>query len=423
MVKTDKVEHNADFLVVGAGVIGCSTAYNLALQGAKVLVIDVRGIGDVQSSKSWGFCRQQGRDIKEVPLMLEAMKRWSQLDEELGFCTGWQQEGNLALCDGPKRAEEFKKWIPYAEKYGVDTSIVDGQQIQKLLPGIATDMVGMWTPSDGSADPEHTTLAFANAAKRLGVKFNLFTSPVSSLIHENNQVRGVHLADGTRYFGGTTILATGGWTGELLRGIAILPVLRIRSTAAWTVPVTELGSGFESFPSMGVWAPRCAFRRRLDGRITISDGGFREEHDFEAFGSMVHGGRYIGGFLKHPVWVNVINDISHHRDPNPRPARIDQACSTFAKLFPNLPKLRIDRIWASHMDMTPDMLPVMDAGDDLPNRLTVSCGFSGHGLGISPAAGRLTADMALSGTRPPEADAFRVGRFREKFFTRPQCVL
>merc|ERR1712039_334792 len=101
---------------------------------------------------------------------------------------------------------------------------------------------------------------------------------------------------------------------------------------------------------------------------------------------------------------------THRRDPNPNPKRIDQAVSTF------------EEMWAGHIDMTPDMVPVIDCGESLPQGLVVSTGYSGHGLGIAPSAGRLTADMALSGQRPLEAEVFRMDRFGEKLFFAPESV-
>jgi len=156
--------------------------------------------------------------------------------------------------------------------------------------------------------------------------------------------------------------------------------------------------------------------------MTIADGGYAEEHDFEAYASTVHGWKYLPGYLSNPVKVNPVHDITHLRDPNPNPKRIDQAMSTFGRMFPQLPALRIKETWAGHIDMTPDMVPVIDVGESLPQGLVVSTGYSGHGLGISPGAGRLTADMALSGQRPLEAEVFRADRFGEKLFWKPESV-
>lgn len=423
--QADWQPHRPDVLVVGGGIIGCSTAYHLALQGASVAVLDTRGVAAAQSSKSWGFCRQQGRDVRELDLMRESITRWQGIEDELGHSVGWQQGGNLALCDSPTRYKNFMKWMPVAAEQGLDTEMLDAKHVKELLPGLSGEWLGgVWTKSDGSADPGSATRAFAYAAERLGVQFRLYSPPVRELVLDSSgdRVEGVRLEDGQVLSAGTTVLAAGSWSSELLRDHFRLPQLRVRATAARTEKLSEMGDAFGSFPNIGVWAPRVSFRRRVDGTMTIADGGYAEEHEFEVYASTVHGWKFLPGYFKNPVTVNPVHDISHARDPNPNPKRIDQATGSFAKMFPSLPSLRIKETWAGHIDMTPDMVPVIDVGGPLPKNLVVSTGYSGHGLGVAPAAGRLTADMALSQNRPSEADAFRIDRFGKKLFFAPESV-
>jgi glycine/D-amino acid oxidase-like deaminating enzyme len=426
VVTTEKVKaRSPDVLVVGGGIIGCSTAYHLALKGASVVVLDTRGVASSQSSKSWGFCRQQGRDVRELDLMRESIQRWEGIEEELGHSVGWRQVGNLALCDALPRYNHFKTWLPLARERGLDTEMLDGKQVKEILPGLDGEWIGgIWTKSDGTADPESATRAFAYAAERRGVHFRLFSPPVDELVMDaaGDRVTGVRLADGDVISAGTTVLAAGSWTSELLRGHFRLPQLRVRATAARTERLTDISQNFGDFADIGVWAPRVSFRKRVDGTMTIADGGYAEEHEFEAYGSTMHGYKFLPGYFKNPIKVNLVHDITHQRDPNPNPRRIDQAMETFGKMFPKLPALRIKETWAAHIDMTPDMVPVMDVGGGLPNGLVVSTGFSGHGLGIAPGAGRLTADLALSGQRLPEAEVFRADRFGERLFFAPQSV-
>jgi len=422
--RPDVATQRPDVLVVGGGVIGCSTAYHLALQGASVTVVDTRGVGASQSSKSWGFCRQQGRDLRELELMQEAMRRWRGIEEELGFSVGWQNAGNLALCDTEKRYNQFKTWMPMAAKYGLDTEMLDEKGVKDLFPSLAGKWLGgVWTASDGTADPLSATNAFARAAELRGANFRLFAPQVKELVVEDGSVTGIRLADGSVMSAGMTVVAAGAWTSEVLGNVFTLPQLRVRATAAQTERLTDLGEDFAGFPAIGVWAPRCSFRKRVDGTMTIADGGYAEEHDFEVYASTRFGWKYLPGYLKNPINVNIVHDITHRRDPNPNPKRIDQAVSTFEKMFPTMPQLRIKETWAGHIDMTPDMVPVIDCAGGLPKGLVVSTGYSGHGLGIAPAAGRLTADLALAGgRRPAEAEAFRADRFSEKLFFSPESV-
>lgn len=411
-----------DVLVVGAGVIGCSTAYHLSLRGFRVMVLDTRGVAAAQSSKSWGFCRQQGRDSRELELMAESMRRWTQLEDELGFSVGWQSCGNLALCDHPKRWEQFQKWMPRAQASGIGTELVTGKDLTELLPRLEGDWLGgVWTASDGSADPESATRAFARAAEVRGTQFRLFAPSVDSLVVQGPRVMGVRLSTGEVINAGCTVVAAGAWSSELLRPVLRVPQLRVRATAARTEHLATLSPDYAMFPNIGVWAPRCSFRLRLDGTMTIADGGYAEEAEFEA-NAVRYGYQYLPGYVQSPVKVNPVHDITHTRDPNPNPRRIDQAAATFHRMFPSLPELRIKEVWAGHIDLTPDMVPVIDVGGELPEGLVVSTGYSGHGLGIAPGAGRLTADMVQTAKRPPEAEVFRASRFDEKTFFKPESV-
>lgn len=147
--------------------IGCSTAYHLAKKGASVLVVERRAIAAEQSSKSWGFCRQQGRDLRELPLMVESIAAWTGLEEELGWDCGWQQGGNLGLFQTEEKRAAYTRWAEAAQPYGVQTEALDRSAVAEILPGLGMDhptLGGMWTKNDGSADPEKTTAAFAAGA-------------------------------------------------------------------------------------------------------------------------------------------------------------------------------------------------------------------------------------------------------------------
>ena len=160
-----------DVVVVGGGVIGCSVAYHAARAGATVLVVERRGIAAEQSSKSWGFCRQQGRDTRELRLMRESIARWEQLEEELDADVGWQQGGNLMLFAGEKEKQVQTRWASAAQPCGVRSEVLDQAGVASVFPGMSSDRItgGLWTRSDGTTDPERSTLAFAAAASRAGM--------------------------------------------------------------------------------------------------------------------------------------------------------------------------------------------------------------------------------------------------------------
>merc|ERR1719414_141136 len=106
--------------------------------------------------------------------------------------------------------------MPLAKHNGVDTELVGPDELRKLLPKLEGDWLGgVWTESDGSADPEKATAAFAKAAERHGTQFRLFAPEVKELEMKGGRVEGVRLVTGEVVSAGTTVVAAGAWTSEL----------------------------------------------------------------------------------------------------------------------------------------------------------------------------------------------------------------
>jgi len=103
------MERDADVVVVGAGIVGCATAYFLARRGARVVMVERGPVPGEQSRKNWGFVRQQGRDPVEMPLVMEAHRLWRGLPRELGADIEWIQGGNLALAADDRRMARLER--------------------------------------------------------------------------------------------------------------------------------------------------------------------------------------------------------------------------------------------------------------------------------------------------------------------------
>src|SRR5687767_10329177 len=173
--------NETDVVVVGAGIVGCATAYYLARRGLRVVVVERAAVAGEQSRKNWGFVRQQGRDPLEIPLVMEANRIWRGLGSELGADIEWIQGGNLALAADGARMARFEEWLPVAKEFGLETRLLRGRDLSAVVPGLGGEWVGgMHTPGDGHADPEKTTDAFARAASANG-----------AVIHLNCAVQGV----------------------------------------------------------------------------------------------------------------------------------------------------------------------------------------------------------------------------------------
>src|SRR5262245_60558747 len=260
------MERDADVVVVGAGIVGCATAYFLARRGARVVIVERGAVPGEQSRKNWGFVRQQGRDPLEMPLVVEANRLWQGLERELNADIEWIQGGNLALAADDSRMARFEAWLPVAREHGLPTRLLRARELDAVVPGLAGDWVGgMHTPGDGHADPEKTTDAFARAAVAHGASLHLECA-VQSVVTRAGAVAGVVTERG-EIRAPAVICAAGAWSSRLARTLGLaLPQRWVRGTVARTTPAPAV-------TACAVWGPGVAFRQRRDGSFNIAAGG------------------------------------------------------------------------------------------------------------------------------------------------------
>jgi glycine/D-amino acid oxidase-like deaminating enzyme len=426
---------HADVVVVGAGIVGCAAAYFLARRGLSVAVVERGSVHGEQSRKNWGFVRQQGRDPSELPLMIESNRLWRGLEAELDADIEWTQGGNLALAANAERMALFEAWLPAAREVGLDSRILRPPQLSGVVPGLAGQWAGgLYTPSDGHADPEKTTDALARAAVAHGAALELHCA-VEAVTTRNGAVSGVVTERG-EIAADWVVCAAGAWSWRLARSLGLaLPQRWVRGTVARTTPAPPV-------TPCAVWGPGVAFRQRRDGSFNIAAGGALD-HDvtldslrqvrfflpnFWKNKSMFrfHVGRPLARSLaaalpgsrarRHPlVWDRAY-------EPVPNAAKVSRSFDELRRLLPRLPELGIARRWAGYIDATPDLLPVIGAVD-APRGFVLATGFSGHGFAMGPIAGRLVSELIADGKTSIDISALRFSRFAEGAIGRPKNVL
>ncbi len=429
------MERHADVVVVGAGIVGCATAYHLARRGLRVAVVERASVAGEQSRKNWGFVRQQGRDPLEVPLVMEANRMWRGLAQELGADIEWTQGGNLALAADDARMARLEGWLGVAREFGLDTRLLRPHELGSVVPGLGGHWVGgMYTPGDGHADPEKTTDAFARAATGHGALIHLDCAvqavttragAVASVVTERGEIETSWV-----------VCAAGAWSSRLLRRLGVdLPQRWVRGTVARTTsapPVT----------ACAVWAPGVAFRQRRDGSFNIAAGGALD-HDvtLDSLRQLrfflpnywknkalfrFHVGRPLLRSLASVLpgstarWRPLVWDRGV--EPPPNASKVRRSLAELQRLLPSVPPLGIARSWAGYIDATPDLVPVLGAAPDTRG-LVLATGFSGHGFAMGPIAGRLVSELIVDGKTSLDISGFRLSRFAEGAIGKPKSVL
>ena len=408
----------AQVVVIGGGIVGCAAAYYLAKRGVAVNLYEKGTIAGEQSSRNWGFVRQQGRDPAELPLMMSSNKIWQGLEQELNTDLKWKQGGNLRIMEDESQLPSYRAWLKIALDHGLNTKLLGAEETKQLLPGLAIPVVGaLYTESDGQADPSRVAHAFATSAGKFGADVNsrctvlgLQTSAgnLSSVATEQGEV----VCD-------AAICAAGAWSSRLMRSVGLrIPQLWLRASVGYTTKGKEL-------TRCGVWMPGVAFRQGHDGGFNIAYGG-KYKHDltldsikfFRDFRRCYQKYRKaIRLNLDHRLLQDITGDLNkfpHHRtlDPSPVDSVLQSALQNFKTSFPSQSEIRFDRTWAGYIDATPDMLPIIDRVDK-PSGLVVATGFSGHGFGLGPIAGLLAAQLSLNEPTSHDLNAFRYQRFYE----------
>ncbi|MEL6840103.1 MAG: FAD-dependent oxidoreductase [Pseudomonadota bacterium] len=418
---------SADVVVIGGGIIGVMTAWELAKKGQRTVLLEKGRIAAEQSSRNWGWIRAQGRDPAELPIMVEAASMWRQMARDVGEDIGLRQSGVAYLAHKSEDVARYEAWLPHANAVGVDSKILTRAETQNLLPGATTEWAGaLWTATDMRAEPWVAVPALARAAVRDGLTIiegcaarllDVAAGRIAGVVTEAGQIKT-----------SAVVVAGGAWSSLLLRRHGVrIPQLSVRSTAAATGPLPQIFEG-------GAVDNRLAFRRRQDGGYTLAPSGFHElfvgPDAFRAFA------RFTRHLLADPLGTRLLpkaprdypdawatkrhwsgDEISPFErmrvlNPAPNKRKVAGLAKTFGEMFPEMGEVKITTAWAGMIDTMPDVVPVVDTVPDLPG-LTIATGMCGHGFGIGPAFGRIAAQLAVGEGTCHNIDRFRLSRFTD----------
>lgn len=422
-IDTDAVlPRRTGVVVIGGGIAGVSTALALAEAGVAVTLLEKGRVGAEQSSRNWGWCRTMGRDLAEVPLAIESVRQWDRMAERVGADVGFRRAGTVYVAQTRREMDAHAAWLELARDYQLGAHLLDAAKTAALLPGAARRFAGsLHTPSDGRAEPQHAVPAMAAAARRLG-----------AAVLEGCAARGLDLVAG-RVAGVVTergrvacdavVLAGGAWSRLFCGNQGVeFPQLKVLGSVFRTTPMDG--------PSQSVGTADWAFRKRADGGYTIAQrnnmltpivpDSFRLLPKFA--GSFVQhrrelslrlDGRFAAEWRTPRRWaLDGPSPFEAMRvlDPAPSQASLAFGRKQLVRAFPGFARMQVAGSWGGLIDVTPDGVPVISAVQAVPG-FHLASGFSGHGFGIGPGAGRLMADLVTGAAPIVDPTPFRFERF------------
>ena len=409
-------------VVIGGGVVGISAALTLARRGIPVTLLEKGRIAGEQSSRNWGWIRNQGRDLREIPLMLESQNLWRRYGAELRDI-GLREEGVTYLALTEEEMARHEAWFHASRPFQLTTRLLSPSEAGAYAGRDAEGFYGgILTPTDMHAEPALAVPALAHLASDAGAQIFEGTA-VRTIEYSGGHLTGVVTEDGLITCD-AVILAGGAWSRTFLENMGLgLPQLAVRSQAIRTAPVEVPAAG-------PVGTPRAAIRPRKDGGVTV---GRAHAGRFDVIpAAFTHFRAFLPHLLNHwpelkvGISAEFFGPLGRRRwsadgkspfeavrvlDPTPDARIIRKIKSEAAEVFPQLRDVPVVEAWGGMIDVMPDEIPVIGpiTGAD---GLILATGLSGHGFGLGPGVGHLAADLATGADPIVNPATFAPDRFR-----------
>ena len=366
------MQDSAQVVIIGGGIVGCSTAYHLTKMGWKdVVLIDK---GELTSGSTWHAAGLVGqlRSERNITRMLQySVSLYDQLEEETGFATGWKMSGCLHLASTNERMYELKKGATTARSFGLEMNIISPQEAYDLCPIISLDGIigAAYMPTDGEADPSGITQALAQGARNRGAK-----------IYRNNLVTGFEF-DGNRVTAVKT--AQGDIKCEIL----------VNCTGMWGYQVGEmLGINTPAVPFMHQYAVTNPVKDLPPNLPTIRDKDNLIYYKEEV------GGLVMGGYERNGIpWAT--DGVSNNFNSNLLDSDFDhflQLAEPATKRTPCLEEAGLRKLINGPEAFTPDGDAIMGPAPERDN-VFVAVGFNAFGIAAGGGAGRMMAEWIIEG--------------------------
>ena len=365
---------NSEVLIIGAGLMGASTALQLAMRGCRCVVIDKDSPGRHASGANAGGLRQLNRDPAEIPLTVEAAKMWKDIEALVDSDCDARFPGQLRVAENKSDMQKLEQRAALVRSMGYEhEEMIGKKELYQLVPALSPHCVGaLICREDGYGRPYHALTAMRRKAESLGVVFQSSTEVFN--IAQQGAGWQVRTSQGT-FNSDILVNCAGAWAAN----IAGLMNEEVPLTPkALMLMVTERLPHFVD-PVMGAASRKLSFKQMQNGSLII------------------------GGAL-----IAKLNFESEKTEIDWR--QLAKSASTVVDFFPQLTDVRIVRAWAGIEAFMPDNIPVIGASQTVDNAYH-AFGFSAHGFQLSPVIGRILSQLILDGKSELPIDPFRISRF------------
>jgi len=353
----------ADVVIVGAGIMGVSTAYHLARRGAgRIVVVERDDVCSGSTALASGGIRHQYANRIGVELTRQSIETYERFEDEFGVDPDFRQHGYLILVTTEAEQGQAERNVALQQSLGVDVRLLSPDETRRRFPYLATDDLrgATYSPRDGYADPYLATTAIAARARDLGVTIRTGCEVVG-FARTPGGVEGVVTRDGP-LSAPIVVIATGAWSGVVgtLAGIDI-PVRPLRRSKFITAPLS-----FDKIPTATPFVidPHLGISLRREGAGILLGIGRREE---------------AGSFSTALDW-----------------SLAEPLVERVVRRAPMLADAQLMRTWTGLYEMTPDQTGIVSAVPGVAG-LYIIAGFSGHGFMHGPIAGQLMAELITDG--------------------------
>ncbi|MBT6544400.1 MAG: GcvT family protein [Rhodobacteraceae bacterium] len=375
---------SSKIIIIGGGIVGCSTAYHLAQMSEEVLLLEKAQLTSGSTWHAAGLVGQLRSNANVTQLLGYSIDLYNRLEKETGLATGWKMNGGLRLACNEERWTEVKRQATTAHSFGLDMQLLTPQEAQDLWPLMDIgDVVGAaFLPTDGQASPSDITQALAKGARKHGAK--LFeNTPVVEILTEKGEMVGVRTADGDIACE-KLVLCCGQWTRELAKTVGI------------TVPLVSVEHQYMITEPFGV--PSDLPTLRDPDRLTY----YKEEVGGLIMGGYEHSGiPWAKDGIPEPFDFQLIESNFEH---------FEQLVELALPRVPALETAGVKQLINGPESFTPDGNFILGEAPEMA-RVFVGAGFNAFGIAAGGGAGMALAEWVAKGEPPYDLWSVDIRRF------------